>query len=97
MPLKVVNPTKGKKKRNSTLDYYDKNADQYLNKTLFIDMSPLYKEFEAYVAKRGRILDAGCGVGRDTRHFIENGYTVISFDASKEMTGNAMSTHMPFV
>jgi 2-polyprenyl-3-methyl-5-hydroxy-6-metoxy-1,4-benzoquinol methylase len=76
---------KRKKKRNSTLEYYDKNADQYLNKTLFLDLSGLYKEFEAYVTKRGRILDAGCGVGRDTRYFIEHGYTVISLDASKEM------------
>jgi hypothetical protein len=78
-------PTKSKEKRNSTLEYYDKNADQYLNKTLFLDLSELYKEFEANVTKRGRILDAGCGVGRDTRYFIEQGYTVISFDASKEM------------
>jgi SAM-dependent methyltransferase len=33
----------------------------------------------------GRILDAGCGAGRDTRYFIENGYMVVSFDASEEM------------
>lgn len=78
-------PKKRKKEGNSTLAYYDKNADQYLNQTLFLDLSGLYKEFEAYVTKRGRILDAGCGVGRDTRYFIEHGYTVISFDASKEM------------
>jgi len=31
------------------------------------------------------ILDAGCGVGRDTRHFIREGFRVVSFDASIEM------------
>jgi SAM-dependent methyltransferase len=33
----------------------------------------------------GRILDAGCGVGRDTRYFIERGFMVVSFDASNGM------------
>src|SRR5262249_8509426 len=33
----------------------------------------------------GRILDAGCGAGRDTRYFIERGFMVVSFDASEGM------------
>jgi SAM-dependent methyltransferase len=33
----------------------------------------------------GRILDAGCGAGRDTRYFIESGFMVVSFDASEGM------------
>ncbi|PYK53459.1 MAG: SAM-dependent methyltransferase [Verrucomicrobia bacterium] len=38
--------------------------------------------FLELVAPSGRLLDAGCGEGRDTRFFIERGYVVISFDAS---------------
>ena len=38
--------------------------------------------FLELVAPSGRLLDAGCGAGRDTRFFIERGYVVISFDAS---------------
>jgi len=74
-----------KLKSNSTIRYYDKHGDEYTNRTLFIDLSELYNPFREQVKRGGRILDAGCGVGRDTRYFIEHGYTVISFDASREM------------
>jgi SAM-dependent methyltransferase len=45
----------------------------------------LYDPFDEHLPASARILDAGCGVGRDTRHFIEQGHIVISFDASIEM------------
>ncbi|WP_246540359.1 class I SAM-dependent methyltransferase [sulfur-oxidizing endosymbiont of Gigantopelta aegis] len=31
------------------------------------------------------ILDAGCGSGRDSRYFIEHGFAISAFDASKEL------------
>ena len=33
----------------------------------------------------GRILDLGCGSGRDTKYFVDLGYKVNAIDASKEM------------
>ncbi len=48
-------------------------------------MSELYSRFLAYVPPVGLILDAGCGSGRDSRFFLENGYRVVAFDASREM------------
>ena len=81
----ILPPVKAPKP-NSTVRYYDEHADQYAALTFSQDMSPLYKEFLAYVPMGGRILDAGCGVGRDTRKFIENGRIVIAFDASEAMT-----------
>ncbi|MBV5328534.1 MAG: class I SAM-dependent methyltransferase, partial [Chlorobium sp.] len=41
--------------------------------------------FRKHISKGGMILDAGCGVGRDTRYFIQHGYKVVSFDASERM------------
>jgi SAM-dependent methyltransferase len=73
------------KTRDATIRYYDEHADSYANKTQYLDLSELYKPFRTMVRKWGRILDAGCGVGRDTRYFIEHGYTVVSFDASRGM------------
>ncbi len=70
---------------DTTIGYYDKNSDAYAAQTRFTDMSGLYAPFRKVLPQGGRILDAGCGVGRDTRYFIEHGYPVISFDASKEM------------
>lgn len=74
---------------NLTVEYYDKHADDYYLQTNNIDMSESYRKFihQLKEAKRegGRLLDAGCGVGRDTRHFIKVGYKVHSFDLSEKM------------
>jgi SAM-dependent methyltransferase len=48
-------------------------------------MSALYERFLGRVESGGRILDAGCGVGRDALAFAERGYSVVAFDASAEM------------
>jgi SAM-dependent methyltransferase len=83
-PLRT-NRIKLEGEKNKTIDYYDRNADEYASRTLFIELSELYLTFREYVPRGGRILDAGCGAGRDTRYFIEHGYMVISFDGSGEM------------
>ena len=67
-----------------TIRVYNQNADDYANQTMFLDLADLYAPFRKHVPS-GRILDAGCGAGRDTRFFIESGYVVIAFDASMEM------------
>lgn len=69
----------------STIKYYDDNAERYARQTLFVDMGQHYLRFLNLLPPWARILDAGCGAGRDTRHFIETGNVVISFDASNEM------------
>ncbi len=68
-----------------TIRFYDQHADAYANKTLFLDLVSIYAPFLELVPPSGRLLDAGCGAGRDTRFFIERGYVVISFDASTGM------------
>ncbi|HOW36925.1 MAG TPA: class I SAM-dependent methyltransferase, partial [Candidatus Pacearchaeota archaeon] len=39
---------------------------------------------KSQIGKKGKILDAGCGVGRFARYFIENGFNLIGMDFSKE-------------
>jgi SAM-dependent methyltransferase len=68
-----------------TIDYYDRNAARFAAETGGLDMSPLYCRFLRHLSPGGRILDAGCGVGRDTLAFAERGYSVVAFDASAEM------------
>ena len=48
-------------------------------------MSALYAPFLAHIPPGGRILDAGCGSGRDSRYFLQHGYRVEAFDSSIEM------------
>lgn len=48
-------------------------------------MTEIYRKVRAYVPNGGTVLDAGCGVGRDTQYFIRHGFKVSSFDASAKM------------
>jgi len=54
-------------------------------------MSGLYKPYLACMPPNGRILDAGCGSGRDSLYFIRHGYQVEAFDASSKMCALASS------
>src|SRR6516164_7084914 len=69
----------------STTAYYDAHATEYCANTLSVDMSGLYVPFLREIPSRGRILDAGCGSGRDSLAFIRMGYQVVSIDASRQM------------
>jgi 2-polyprenyl-3-methyl-5-hydroxy-6-metoxy-1,4-benzoquinol methylase len=66
-------------------DWYDRNAQRYMASTLDADLSHIYASFLRYVPEGGRILDAGCGPGRDSLVFQQMGYDVTALDASAEM------------
>ena len=70
---------------NRTIDYYNTNAEKFFNDTVGIELNDFYVKFLNYIPDGGRILDLGCGSGRDTLYFLQKGYDVISMDASEEM------------
>jgi len=70
---------------NSTLKYYENNAQEFIENTINKEMSTQYKTFQAYLKKESHILDAGCGSGRDSLYFKSQGYQVTAFDASRKM------------
>lgn len=70
---------------NVTDNYYDVNGQSFFNRSVGLDVTPLHEAFLAYIPAGGRILDAGCGSGRDTKVFAERGYQVTAFDASETM------------
>lgn len=70
---------------NETIAYYDKNAHQFFDQTVDVDMTALYRPFLELIPHGGKILDAGCGSGRDSLYFKQHGYGVEAFDASAEM------------
>jgi len=45
-------------------------------------------KFQSFL-KGKRLLDAGCGVGRDVDYFVEDGYDIIGIDVSKKMIEEA--------
>ena len=73
----------------NTLDYYNKNSEEYFNSTLNVDMTNTYKEFLKLVPEGGKILDLGCGSGRDSMNFMKLGYEVTSVDGAKELAKRA--------
>lgn len=74
---------------NKTSDYYEKNAERFFADTINADMSAVYERFLAQVPAGGSLLDAGCGSGRDARHFSQLGYRVSAFDASAALARKA--------
>lgn len=70
-------------------DYYRQNAQRFFTDTASVDMSALYPPFIDCLPPGARILDAGCGSGRDVKAFSEMGFIVEAFDASAELVALA--------
>lgn len=69
----------------NTIDYYNNNAQKYFDFSINANMSKQYEMFLKYVKDGGKILDFGCGSGRDTKYFHDLGYDVTAIDGSEEL------------
>ena len=65
--------------------YYDNNVDTFIRETRNVDFSMVQNLFLSKLEKGMRILDFGCGSGRDTKCFLDKGYLVEAIDGSIEM------------
>ena len=68
-----------------TLDYYEQNAEDFSRTTLYVDFSETQQLFLKYMPEGAHILDFGCGAGRDTKCFLEQGYQVTAIDGSEAL------------
>jgi cyclopropane fatty-acyl-phospholipid synthase-like methyltransferase len=73
---------------NKTLDYYNQNADQFVKGTVSVDFKKTQDRFIGALSGK-RVLDFGCGSGRDTKYFIEAGFEVVATDGSEELCKSA--------
>lgn len=73
----------------ATIAFYDEHADEFYASTVGADMGALYDAFLPLLPDGARILDAGCGSGRDSRAFLDRGYDVTAFDASAALVKRA--------
>ncbi|MBE0436659.1 MAG: class I SAM-dependent methyltransferase [Methylomicrobium sp.] len=69
--------------KKQTIDFYNTNAEQYVAETSSLDVSDHLNRFLNFIPDGGHILDLGCGSGRDSRFFIDRGYSVTAVDASE--------------
>ena len=72
-------------KNRETINYYNTNAKQFIETTAFVEFHSMQHKFLDKLPARASILDFGCGSGRDTKYFIEQGYQVDAIDGSVEL------------
>jgi len=77
-----------------TIATYDRIAPAFAERTFAIDLDSARETFARRIklnapAERFRILDAGCGPGRDSKWFHERGFQVIGVDLSAGMLAEA--------
>ena len=76
---------KGKDYIEKTIFYYDGNAESFINNTANVNFTATQRSFLSKLKKGASILDFGCGSGRDTKYFLEQGYQVTAIDGSIEL------------
>ncbi len=69
----------------NTLSYYNKKAKEFVSDTVDVTFTEIQDIFLDYIPSGGRILDFGCGSGRDTKYFLSKGYDVDAIDGSVEL------------
>ena len=70
---------------SQTLDYYNANAQAFAASTVSVDFSATQRRFAQLLPPGGRILDFGCGSGRDSKFFLQEGFDVTATDGSAEL------------
>jgi cyclopropane fatty-acyl-phospholipid synthase-like methyltransferase len=80
----------GKKK---TLLYYSDNAIKLCERYNSVDFCDIQNSINAHLLGAKRVLDIGCGSGRDAHYLSEQGFDVVGIDGSEEMLKSAESNY----
>ena len=70
---------------NNTISFYNTHAENFVRHTVNVEFTGVQDRFLKYIPDHGIILDFGCGSGRDTKYFLDKGYTVTAVDGSEEL------------
>lgn len=68
-----------------TLEYYNHHAPIFIDTTRDVDFLATQTRFLDKLPTGSKILDFGCGSGRDTKYFLSQGYQVDAADGSEEI------------
>ena len=72
-----------------TIDYYEKHAADLSGLYANADVSDLWELLAQALPKPGRVLEIGCGSGREACWLASHGWTVTATDASEAMLAEA--------
>lgn len=76
-----------------TIDWYNANAEQYATTTEEHAQTEQIDDFVGLVVKNGKVLDVGCGGGRDSALLQEKGLNPIGIDLSIGLIEEAKKRH----
>jgi len=72
-----------------SIEFYETNAQAFFDRSVAADMAQGHAEFVALLPPGGRVLDAGCGSGRDALEFHRRGFRVTAMEASEALAALA--------
>ena len=72
-----------------TLALFDKFAEQYADLTFQNILQYELNNFISLLPKNAKILDVGCGSGKDVQYFMDYGFQAVGIDASENMIKEA--------
>ena len=70
---------------DETLAYYAANAEAFASSTVSVEFTAMQERFVELLEPGARVLDLGCGSGRDAKRFAEAGFAVDAVDGSPEL------------
>ena len=85
MALPMVHNSGIVMKLEDNLKYYDDHAASFAKDTLTVDFSEIRDRFVQKLELGSNILDFGCGSGRDTKAFLQQGFRVTAIDGSEKL------------
>lgn len=71
--------------KDTTIEYYNENAKKFVETTANVKFHHMQNHFLDKLQEGAYILDFGCGSGRDTKYFLEQGHSVDAIDGSAEL------------
>ena len=78
---------------NKTIAYYDENAVDFCDKHDAVRLDPFHQEVRANIPIGSKILEIGCGSGRDAARSLQDGYDIIGLDGSKGLLAEIPKRH----
>ncbi|HEY0649315.1 class I SAM-dependent methyltransferase [Phenylobacterium sp.] len=68
-----------------SVEFYEENAEDFFRRSIDADMAAGWQAFAALLKPGARVLDAGCGSGRDALALSRMGFAVTAMEASPKL------------
>jgi cyclopropane fatty-acyl-phospholipid synthase-like methyltransferase len=78
---------------NPTLSYYEENASKLSKRYESADVSNIHQTLLKTFPTNSKLLDIGCGSGRDASFMLKQGYSLTAIDGSQKMVDEAKKIH----